>query len=430
MKKESWNYSVWKAFNYKVYGEAITSEDLVDDGAEHFYEVVFKIDENRMLVEYTLDNPELKDVVLASKGKERYVIPSHLAEQMPFKVKAYFECQLKKADKKKWRFVTEIISLNIKGEETMPFKEFLNGWNNLEHSSPKHWTLLKMIFMASRHKGVKLGLCSEPSSGKNSNFTIGNHITRDMCRIQKPTLAKFETILYYNDVVLPDEITSLEQSKIRDIEPAILWIGDNSTEYNKHSMAQKSKMNNVDLIKKSLIFTYNRRQDLKNQGVFFDDIWSNPGAFKSRYPQLLAQGQVLEKLPNLNLQQAKHIMEDDFEGMRQFAKAFVYYTENLNKHLHGYKLPAFLQLNNRHEANLQGLFDIMDAYSDTELEYIEWIEFLKECLDNYKAMAKDDSVVYTEMQDARPQVEEKLKVTKMTYNRNNRTLTEVESDLI
>ena len=390
MKSEAWNYSVWKSLNDKLYSESLNQDDLLDNGSVQFFESIWMIDDDRNLVEHPIEPVNYRDVVLVHKN-DRYIVPVEFAEMMPFKPVKVFECQIKKSDKRKYYFVTEIKSLNINGDEGgMTFKQFLNDWNDLAHSEPYHWLFLKMIAIASVHKGIKLCLCSEPSSGKNSNYTVMNHITRDVCRIQKPTLAKFETVLYFNKVVLPDEITSLEATKVRDIEPAILWIGDNSTEYNKHSMAKNRKMNNVDLMQKSLIFTYNRREDLTEDKPFFDEVWSNIGAFKSRFPQLLVKGVVKEEMKTLNFKEAKIVMEENFDDVRKMAKAFIHFTTNLNKYMTEYEIPeAYTKLNNRHKANLQGLVDVMMAYSDTQEEFDSWVNFLMERIKDYKQMAQN-----------------------------------------
>jgi hypothetical protein len=386
MRTEVWNYQVWKAFNQKLFSESINADDVLENGAELFYETIWKITPERGVVEFLIEPEELRDVILVQKGNTRYVLPKKFAALMPLKPTETFECQIKKSDKKKWLFVTSVNSLNIKGD---PFDltpaMFIDQWNNLKHSNPLHWKLMKMIALAANHKGTKACICSVPSFGKNSNFTVMNTISNNNCRIQKPTLAKLETVLYYNKVVLPDEMTSLETAKIKEIEGTFLWLADDSPDYNKHSMAQNKLMNQIDITQKSIVFTYNRKCDLQSKGVFFDQLWSNVGAFRSRYPQLLLTGTVEEVMPKLNPAQSKKIMEDNFEDMRKMAKAYIHFSHELAQYFHHYAMPDdFLKLSNRHKTNLQGLVDVIDACSVSQEEFEYWINVVLDCMREYK----------------------------------------------
>lgn len=264
-------------------------------------------------------------------------------------------------------------------------KKFLSDWNPQTHTNPNHWTLLKAISLASKYKSIKLCICSEPSNGKNSNFTIINHITRDVCRIQKPTVAKLETVLYYNKVVLPDEITSMNKTDVGAMESIILNIADNSTEYNKHSMATNKKLNTVDLTQLSIVFTYNRVEDISSGSKFFDEKWTSINAFKSRYPQLLLHGKIDQTLPNLNQTQAQTLMEQNFEEMKAIAKEFMYWTNSLQEHLHGWDRKR-IELSPRHQTNMEGLLEVLDALSDTQEEFDFWMDTLTDCIEGYKRM--------------------------------------------
>ena len=221
--------------------------------------------------------------------------------------------------------------------------------------------------------------------GKNSNFTILGHITGEVCRIQKPTTAKLETVLYYNNVVLPDEITSMSKTDIEKIESIVLNIGDNSTEYNKHSMAKDSKLNTVDLTRLSIIFTYNRVQDIRGEGDFFDDKWANKNAFRSRYPQLLLKGTITTSPKNHSKKQASKIMENNFGDMRGIAKELEYWRQNIPEHMHNWNRDG-IDLPPRHKSNMEGLLDVLDALSDTQAEYDYWLGQVESAIRDYKTM--------------------------------------------
>lgn len=386
MNKEAWNFWVWQALEEKLYQEAVNPSDIIENGAEEFYEFVHRINEEHVLQEYEIENEEHRYCIKAQKGNKKYLVPTVFESAMPFNVTEATQCLLKKSDKKMWNLVTGVNTLNITPDNFgESFKSFVDNWNCLKHTEPKHWTFMKLISIASTYKGVKLCICTEPSFGKNANFTILKFIIQTVGRLGQPTLAKFETSIYYNKVNVIDEVTSLEPSKLRDLETAILLIGDNSPEYGKHSMAQKKAMNKVDLSGSSLIFPYNRIQDIKSGKNFFDDVWGNIGAFRSRFPQILLKGKIDDHLPQLNKAQAKKVMETNFEDLRKVAKQLIYWREQLHLNMHGYDRD-FIRLPKRHMTNLEGVIDVLDAYSDTEEEFKEWIQFMLGTMHDYQRM--------------------------------------------
>jgi hypothetical protein len=387
MNLEAWNFGVWKRFNNKIYKEAITAEDIIGNGIHEFHETLNYV-EDGVVVEDRIVQPEsYRECIRIDKGKKRYLLPVAYENNMPLKATESFPCLINKSDKKQWHFITRPTIMNIKGELApgRTLKNFMMDWNPQKHTHPDQWLLMKAIMLASKYKAIKICVCSEPSMGKNANFTLLNHITRDALRIQKPTLARMETICYYNHVVLPDEITSMTSAQVGEIEPMILAVGDNSTEYAKHSLAQNKDLNEVDLTRLSIVFTYNRVKDVGAKDSFFDDKWKNKAAFRSRYPQLLLSGEVLGDNPIYNNNEAEKIMENNFDAMRTTAKELIYWIENLHEHQHDWNREA-LTLSPRHKTNMQGLLEVIDAMCDSQLEYDVWLGKIKTCMTDYDKM--------------------------------------------
>ncbi len=386
MKAEDWNFHTWQRFNHRLYQTALTTEDITENGNQEFHETLFHITKG-ILTELQIPQEKHRTIIKLTKANKKYLLPAIYEQDLPIKPTQTTRCQLSKNDKKIWEFITQPTIMNIQPQlrKNSTLKKFLSDWNPQRHTNTTHWTLLKAISLASKYKSIKLCVCSEPSNGKNSNFTIINHITRDVCRIQKPTVAKLETVLYYNKVVLPDEITSMNKTDVGAIESIILSIADNSTEYNKHSMATNKKLNTVDLTQLSIIFTYNRVSDMSAGSKFFDEKWNSISAFKSRYPQLLLNGKIAQTLPNLNQTQAQKLMEDNFEEMKAIAKEFMYWTSTLQEHLHGWDRKR-IELSPRHTTNLEGLLEVLDVLSDTQEEMDYWLDTLSDCIEGYKRM--------------------------------------------
>jgi hypothetical protein len=311
-------------------------------------------------------------------------------KHLPISVKESFQCYLKQSDKTIYRFITMPTFVKIVPERTLSLKQLCTVFNPLPHTDPKTWTFLKLQAIGSTAKGAKYRLCSPPETGKNACDTIIHDITNDCTRVSKPTIAKLETLFYYNQKILMDEMTSLTNAQIREVEPFILSIADESPSFEKHSMAQKKDMNEVDIAATSAIFTYNDRLSLQEGSKHFDEIWQNIRAFNSRYPALYIEGKVLSDLPKLSVNEAKEICDKNFEKLRCIAKNLVYYFENMHKELHGWDRSE-LTLKGRKRVNFEAVIDAMDVYSDSQNEFNGWLRWVNKAVKDYKEKANTES---------------------------------------
>ena len=269
----------------------------------------------------------------------------------------------------------------------MSLKQLIKVFNPLEHSDEKTWEFLKLQAISSKAKGCKYRLCSQVETGKNSNDVILHSITNDNIIVSKPTLAKLETLLYYYQKVIPNEMTSLSQSQINEVEGFFLSLGDEAPSFEKHSLASKKDMNEVDISNASIVFTYNDRLSIAEDSKFFDDIWKNKKAMNSRYPAFFLEGKITTELPKLSMAKAKEIVEENFEEMKTLAKNLVYWFKNLDKELHNYDRSAF-NLRGRKRVNVEGILDILDAYSLNQGEYNKWLIWLNDRIQEYKYKSK------------------------------------------
>lgn len=388
MNIQAWNFAVFKEFYQKLYRECLTHEQLEKNGVPEFYESVFKIQDG-FLKEYIYDDIDFRTVVMFDKNNTKYVLPAIHLDQLPIKITSTEAIQLKKSDRRIWHMITGFTQMNISAKKVRSFTEFIDNWNPMESRCPDDWTLIKLIAFASLWKGVKLCICSNPNAGKTANFSLLRYISDDIGRITDPTLAKWESMMYHNKVLLPDEVSSWKPATIREIESPIIVIGDGSVEYNKHSKASNKLMERMDAAGLSLIFTYNRPQDLKKGEQFFDDCWNNPGAFKSRYPQLLVDNDILTKMQNLASNEAKPIMEEHFAEIASIAKECMYFRYHINDEMHNYDRTLLNGLSNRHTVNMQGLFDVVDAYSETQDIFDTWCLKILNCMTAYKSLTSE-----------------------------------------
>jgi hypothetical protein len=327
-------------------------------------------------------------------------LPVLFEEQLPVIVGEWIECQLKPSDKTIYRFATKVKSMRIPQDNcNKSFKEFVDNLNPVEHTNPHDYTFLKVLSVATKYKSVKCCLCSEPNFGKNSLFMVMHHILDKCPRLSGPTPARLYQVIANNDVVVVDELTSVKNEQVREIEGMVLQLGDNSTEYIKHSQAVGRQLKEADLVKKSIVFTYNRVEDVGDSGRFFDDKWNNAAAFKSRYPQFLLRGTVVGDAPVYSYAEIRQKLSEYSDNIKDVAKQLSYWTNNFNKHLHGWNHDK-LKLRGRHKTNLSGLIDAIDVYSQTQEEFDDWCLFINNSMSAYKKMIKGED--YEWMFDFKP----------------------------
>lgn len=381
------HYAVYKAFNDRIYNKTLTEENISNSGGQKYVDVVHKLDMKGETVNGIEEDKSINaKCVFMEKSGIKYILPSKYTKHLPLNPTQTFDCYLKASDKTIYKFIESINSVKITEEKTIPFKLFIDEvFNNLEHSDEKTWKFLKIQSIASKYKGGKYRLCSPPSSGKNANDVILHMIFGGTVRVSKPTIAKLETLYYYNQKVLPDEMTSLTPTQVREVEPFFLQLADESPTFTKHSMAQKKDLNEVDISNSSCVFTYNDIDSLQEDSKFFDDIWQNKAAFNSRYPAMLIDGVIISNMPKLSGLQASKIMEENFDKLRIIARNLSYYIFNMSKELKGYDRSKIC-LKGRQLSNFECVLDTLDVYCDTQLEYDEWLFWVNEKINNYKSM--------------------------------------------
>ena len=378
------HYSVWRAFNHKIYRQTLTAEHLSNGEkyVESVYHVVKMPSGKYEVMEGKLVQTKC---VFLEKGGKKYIMPAAYVKSMPLNPKETFECYLKESDKTIYRFVTVPISVKLSPEKFMSLKDLVTVFNPVKHSDERTWQFLKLQAIASKYKGGKYRLCSPPSCGKNSSDTILHLLFNNNVRVAKPTLAKLETLFYYHQKVLPDEMTSLTAANVREVEPFFLTLADESPTFTKHSMANKHDMNEVDVSQSSCVFTYNDPGSINPGSKFFDDIWQNIAAFNSRYPALFLGGEVVSEMPKLSAAQAKKIMDECFDGLRKVAKTIAYYVEFLGDGLHGWDRGG-LRMSGRHKANFECVVDALDVVSDSQEEFDEWVDWVNGRVEAYRVL--------------------------------------------
>lgn len=161
-------------------------------------------------------------------------------------------------------------------------------------------------------------------------------------------------------------------------------------------MAAKKEMNMMNLEETSIIFPYNRIYDLSRGTKFFDDIWQNKEAFVSRYPAFLLNGKVTEKKGKINVKEAKIIIEENWKDMVAWCKNTLHYIKNVKVEMHDYTQKQINFKYSRQHTNFEGVLDCINAYSQSQIEYDGWIEWVNQRISDYEAMASIEHIKIVE----------------------------------
>lgn len=394
--KDFWAYPILKHWKRNIYAKCLTHDDYQGKAIPEFYDTVYRITPEGMSTMYDVKPDDIKKVVRMQKDNKRYLLPILYEDQLPVVVKESMECQLKPSDKSIYNYILQVSSMSIPAEQNGSFKAFIDNFNPVEHTSPPDKTFLVLLAIASKYKSVKTCICSEPGGMKNANFMILHHILDKCPRLSGPTPARLYQAITNNDVVVIDELTSVKADQVREIEGMVLQLGDNSTEYIKHSQTIGRQLKEADLVKKSIIFTYNRTTDIGARSTFFDDKWNNVAAFRSRYPQFLLNGKVVGDAPVYSYGEIEKLVEQYSDQIKSVAKQISYWTTRLHEHIHNWNHDK-LHIKGRHKTNLGGLIDALDVYSESQEEFDQWCEFITNRLEAYKTMIRGDDASFSEL---------------------------------
>jgi len=389
MDLKLWHYFYWKEWHERKFREFITDRDIKGKAVIQHYPSVFKISkEDGDVFEFPIPNTDHQKIIFIEKGRDKYMLPVIFETDFPIKAKVTFECLIKKSDKTVYKFVKEIVSIKIPADSYgTSFRQFVDEFNPVRHSNPKHWTLMKLLAIASKAKGIGLCACSTPAFGKNANFTLLKYLLTRICTHKAPSTAVLYQSILTNDVIIFDEFTTTKKETLLEIENTVLGLKDSTPELPKEAMTIGNQKAAADLVNKSIIFTYNRITDLGKNAVFLDNKWNNPTAFRSRYPQFLFEGRVLDTMKNPTKHQVSENVTKYDDEFKKVATQASYWTQNLHTQLKGFSR-KLLGLVERHETNAEGWIDAIEAYCETQAEFDDYLIELNSMRNNYARMLK------------------------------------------
>jgi hypothetical protein len=385
----AWDYKCWQAFHEKTFKKTLSAEHI--KGRKFFLEAVNKVDDkNQSGVKKIVRALVNKNVFKVEKNGELYILEELDALKVPLMPVSTSEVFIKQSDTTLYKYITNAMSVKIAEQHILSFKDFITSWNPVGHSEERTRLFLNILMIALQHNTTNIFVCGAPGSMKNANLTISKYIFDNVARHGTITRARLETSLHYNKVVNLDELTSVTKASLEEVEATLLQVTDNSTEYEKGSMAQNTKLQKTNISGKSIILTYNRVQDVKKYNKkkqFIEEKWGNPNALRRRFLAVLIPGKVTSARQQLHVNEAVELMEENYAFMKQWAGMAVYFANHLHEHTHGWKEEVpLLFSDNQQRLNTTSVLLGFDAISDTQEEYNEWCKWFNKCITAYDEM--------------------------------------------
>jgi len=386
MIKDCWHFSVWNAWNKKVYGTTLTQDNFTDDGKIHHQDTFFKVISgfNR---EHNPGKIEDTYYVKMVKDNKYYLLPKRYVDKLPVLPLKTEEIHLRRGDSQLWLFIKQGDSVKTPEKMVMSFKETIDTFNPLKHSNEKTDVFLKL---AAFTRGGKFCVCGEVGMGKNASLTLMRQIIGKYSpKIKDVTRAAFWRYLYYNDYLNLDEFTTWKNMYVHDVEELISELGDESPDMDKFSLDKNKKLMKIgDLNDKSVTFTFNPPSE-DNPNIFRDK-FKNFDKIKDRFPMFLLEGKVVESLKRPNGFEAAQLMFDNFDDMCVVAGNVCYWYNNVNlsKHVNGWSRGG-ISLTRRRLGNFSRFLDVLDVYCESQEVFDGWLEWLNECLKGYSGLKVD-----------------------------------------
>ena len=383
MELKDWHYRIWSAWQNKVYGNSLNQSNFKDDGRIHHQNKFYKVTNNETN-EFVPPNPSHTYYVKLVKGNEFFLLPKTFLKDFPVMPKNMIDVHLKPSESQVWKLILSVDSLNIPIKKCFEFKPFIKQWNPIKHEDQRTSTFLKLVALS---KGIKLGICAGVGGGKNSNLTLLRHIKQKVApKVKRPTMAKFYQLLYFNDYINIDEITSWKNAEVNVIEELVAEMGDEAPDLDKFSCDKNRLMETIkNANDKSLTFTFNP-PSIDNPHMF-SDAFKNYDKIRDRYPIFLVKGKVVGSIQRPTNAKAESMMEINFKEMCDIASTEAYYRANTDKELHRYDRSKSTLLQ-RYKNNISPLLDLFDVYCDSKAEFECWLLWINNRHNDYEDMCK------------------------------------------
>ena len=266
----------------------------------------------------------------------------------------------------------------------MTFRQLVDKLSNsLNHSNKEHYKLYWMLALTSMIDRINFRLSTPAGFGKDSIVDIMNNLFGNATTIENPTVAKLEYLSFSKWLAI-NEVVDISKGEWRLMEQYLLSAGALKNKISKRSRAVAGVGEFLDIKNLSLSLFYNDIDHYPDTKKYFDEVTKK--AVKDRFLPLRLSGTYTENFNEVTQKDIKEYVKDNMDEYDDIIRTFVYYKHNINASLHYYKLPNLFKFGERHKTSLGRLFNIVDAYCETQVEFDKWCKVIIDSYDDYNDM--------------------------------------------
>jgi len=375
------HYDLISSFNDTFYAGLLTEHDIKEeihikklsfpDGGEdetaNFWGYLLEKDGKQYLLSESDENGHKRDMtdIFPIKPKE--------VEKVANNGKVYYH-------------ILTPVSFRIRPECTMTFRELLQEFSSINHSNKKHQLLLWAVAFAQMFDRANIRLATNPGFGKDSTVDILGNLIGGAATIENPTIAKLEERANCMKWLAINEVVGVAKGDWKTIELFLLATGAHKPKITKRSRANEKVGEEIDISKLSLSLLFNDITDYSDPEDYFDSVTKK--AVKDRFVPLRLYGRTTEDFNSISKVIPAEYAAKNKEYYLSLIRNFLYYKGHINAFTHGYDRSALLDVGGRWETNLNKVLTILDAYSETQQEFTEWVQTINKAVLDYQEMAK------------------------------------------
>jgi len=239
-------------------------------------------------------------------GIKNYLLDSTKIDMLPVKILATSKMTVAS---KGYHRIDNMVSVRIKDEKTMEYREFINNYLPYEHIEPKEWLVWKIICERAIAETFYLRAMSYPSWGKTSTFYVKGMLRNDIEILDNSTYAKMKYSLSVQPRVLVlDEVDDIDTDTKRSLSKIFRNAGGGMGNLGNDSRAVSGTLEKFDLSKTSIVALYNFPTEVNSK--FFDSNFHEK--ISSRLFPVLLNGGNNDKSPLLHVhEKIKEPITDD-----------------------------------------------------------------------------------------------------------------------
>ena len=326
---------------------------------------------------------------IANKDKKEYLMLNKDIENLPIRIK---KTKTIMDGHNIYHFIEAYSKIGFVPEKCCTFRELVNEFFDVKHSNNAHFTLFKILALASYITRINVRLCSNIEFGKDGTFLTLNYLTNRVAVFDKPrTVAKLEYGVI-NDVLVINELIPKTEEERRNIHEFLLPLGSFTPQYQKKSRASYSygTKDVYDVSNLSVVLCYNTLNEFAevDKQYYFDNVFGKP--VLERYMPFLFKGRI-------DVEQfiaKENYSEDMDEKLLGIARTIQWYKQNYATELKPYRIDlSRLNISGRQKKSFAHITDFLNLYSNDEHEFRNLVNDLLECYYAYMRMIKGNNLV-------------------------------------